>query len=120
MEQPLCAAVRLGCGPPIIKLLIDHGAAVNAVDAKGRSPLSILKSDNCRWAALPSHDDGGCIERMLVQAGAQESAVSEGENTTASEGEDTIFVRNGDMSALPPMPEFFSLSSSACKLSELF
>jgi len=120
MEQPLCAAVRLGCGPQIIKLLLDHGATVNAIDAKGRTPLSILKSDTCRWGALPFNDDGGCIERMLIQAGAQESAVSEGEDTTASEGEDTIFVCNGDMSALPPMPEFFSLSSTACKLSELF
>jgi len=120
LEQPLCAAVRLGCGPQIIKLLLEHGAAVNAVDAKGRTPLSILKSDNCRWGALPLNDDGACIENMLLQAGAQESTVSDDADTTASEGEDTIFVCNGDMSALPPMPEFFSLSSTACKLSELF
>jgi len=120
LEQPLGAAVRLGCGSQIVKLLLDHGATVNAVDAQGRTPLSILKSASCRWGAPPLSDDGGCIEQMLLQAGAQESAVSESEDTTASEGEDTIFVCNGDMSALPPMPEFFSLSSTACKLSELF
>jgi len=120
MEQPLCAAVRLGCGPAIIKLLLDHGASVNAVDAKGRTPLSILKSDSFRWGAPPLNDDWGRIENMLVEAGAQESTVSDSEETTASEGEDTIFSCNGDMSALPPMPEFYSLSTTACKLSEFF
>jgi len=123
LEQPLCAAVRLGCGPQIIKLLIENGAAVNAVDAKGRTPLSILKSDTCRWGALPFNDervDAGCIAKILVDAGAQESPVSEDEDTTASEGEDTIFVCNDRMSGLPPMPDFYSLSSTACKLSELF
>jgi len=115
--------VRLGCGPQIIKLLLENGAAVNAVDAKGRTPLSILKRDACRWGALPFNEervDAGCIENMLVDAGGQESSVSEHNDTTASEDQDTIFVCHGDRSDLPAMPEFYSLSSTARKLSDLF
>jgi len=111
LEPPLCAAVRLGCGPEIIEFLLAHGAAVNSVDAKGRTPLSILKADTCRWGSLPFNEalvDGGRITELLIQAGAQQS--TEDENAS-SEGED--FAMHTD---LPAMPEFYSRSDTARKL----
>lgn len=116
LEPPLCAAVRLGCGPEIIELLLAHGAAVNAVDAKGRAPLDILKADSCRWGSMPFNDelvDGGRIAALLSKAGAQEST-SGGENG-ASESEET-FAGEGHRTPLPAMPQFYSRSDTARKL----
>lgn len=117
LEPPLCAAVRLGCGPEIIELLIAHGAAVNAVDAKGRAPLDILKADTCRWGSVPFNDefvDGGRIVDLLTQAGAKERT-SKGEDDD-EEIEDTAFVGQVRRTPLPAMPDFHSQSSVPRKL----
>jgi hypothetical protein len=116
LEPPLCAAVRLGCGPEIIELLIARGAAVNALDAKGRAPLDILKADTCRWGSVPFNDefvDGGRIIDLLNQAGAKE-CTSRGENN--EENEDTAFAGEVHRTPLPVMPEFHSQSSVPRKL----
>jgi len=115
LEPPLCAAVRLGCGEGIINLLLAHGAAVDAVDAKGRTPLVILKADTCRWGSMPHNAelvDGGRIAALLTEAGAQES--SETENV-ALHGEET-FVGEGYRTPLPAMPQFYSRSAAPRKL----
>mmetsp|Transcript_59778 Transcript_59778/g.177889 ORF Transcript_59778/g.177889 Transcript_59778/m.177889 type:complete len:217 (+) Transcript_59778:191-841(+) len=44
LEPPLCYAVRTGCGPDILEVLIENQADVNAVDLHGRSPLAVLCS----------------------------------------------------------------------------
>lgn len=111
LEPPLCAAVRLGCGPEIIELLLAHGAAVNAVDAKGRAPFSILKADACRWGSVPFSDepaDGGRIADLLNKAGADE--------TTGGEMEETSFAGGDHRTPLPAMPQFYSRSDTARKL----
>lgn len=117
LEPPLCAAVRLGCGAEIIELLIAHGAAVRAVDAKGRAPLDILKADTCRWGAMPFNDelvDGGRIAALLTRAGAQESA--SGAEHGASESEETSFAGEGHRTPLPAMPQFYTRSATPRKL----
>jgi hypothetical protein len=116
LEPPLCAAVRLGCGPEIIELLITHGAAVNAVDAKGRAPLDILKADACRWGSVPFNDNvvnGDRIIDLLTQAGAKES-ISESKDD--EEIEDRGLAGEVRRSPLPTMPEFYSPSSVPRKL----
>jgi len=115
LEPPLCAAVRLGCGPEIIELLIAHGAAVNAVDAKGRAPLDILKADTCRWGSVPFNDDfvnGGRIIDLLTQAGAKES-ISQSKD---EESEDAGLSGEIRRTPLPTMPEFYSQSTMPRKL----
>lgn len=117
LEPPLCAAVRLGCGPEIIELLIDHGAAVNALDAKGYAPLDILKADTCRWGSVPfsnEYVDGGRIIDLLTQAGAKEGT-SRGEDNDET-SEDTVFAGEVQRMPLPAMPEFYSQSSVPRKL----
>lgn len=116
LEPPLCAAVRLGCGPEIIELLLAHGAAVDAVDAKGRTPMDILKADTCRWGSMPFNDelvDGGRIAALLTQAGSQES--TSGGEIGVSETEEA-FVGEGHRTPLPAMPDFYSRSATARKL----
>lgn len=46
-EPVLCCAVRSGCAPKIIELLLKHGAEVDTFDTCGYSPLTCL-------AALPA------------------------------------------------------------------
>jgi len=116
LEPPLCAAVRLGCGPEIIELLINHGAAVNAVDAKGRAPLDIVKADTCRWGSVPFNDDfvnGGRITDLLTQAGAKENISQSNDD---AENQDTGLAGEVRRTPLPTMPEFYSQSSVPRKL----
>lgn len=109
LEPPLCAAVRLGCGPEIIELLVDHGAAVNSVDSKGRGPLDILRADTCRWGSVPFNDefvDGGRIADLLTQAGAKEFT-----STVEHDGEEiegTALDGEVHGTPLPAMPQFCS------------
>jgi len=42
-EPPLCFAVRHACSPQIVELLLETGANVNAVDSKGKTPLTLLR-----------------------------------------------------------------------------
>lgn len=44
LEPPLCFAVRCGCDVEIIEALLQNKADPEVVDAKGRTPLSILAS----------------------------------------------------------------------------
>lgn len=56
-EPPLCCAVRLGCSADLIDLLLQHGAQVDAVDVRGRTPLQILSLtpvERCCLAAFPA------------------------------------------------------------------
>lgn len=43
VEPPLCVAVRLGCGPAIVQLLLDYKADVNAKGPNGETALEILQ-----------------------------------------------------------------------------
>jgi len=112
LEPPLCAAVRLGCGLEILQVLVAHGAAVNAVDSRGRAPLDILKADACRWGSVPFNDeivDGARIAEMLTQAGATESIENDGEDSDP-------FAGDAHRTPLPAMPQFFSQSAVPRKL----
>jgi len=42
VEPPLCCAVRLGCEPAIVKLLLENGASPETKDMHGRTPAQIL------------------------------------------------------------------------------
>jgi len=115
LEPPLCAAVRLGCGPEIIELLLAHDAAVNALDGKGRTPIDILKADTCRWGSVPFNEefvDGSRIVDLLIQAGAKERT-STGEHD--GDGE-TVSAEEVHRTPLPVMPQFYSQSSVPRKL----
>jgi len=115
LEPPLCAAVRLGCGLEIVQLLVTHGAAVNAVDAKGRAPLDILKADTCRWGSVPFNNeivDGGRIAEMLTQAGATEQKSCSGDGGDDNEP----FAGDVRRAPLPAMPQFYSQSAVQRKL----
>lgn len=115
LEPPLCAAVRLGCGLEIIQLLVDHDAAVNAVDAKGRAPLDILMADTCRWGSMPFNDeivDGSRIAEMLTQAGATESQ----ESSDNRGGDSGPLADDAHRTPLPAMPQFYSQSAAPRKL----
>merc|ERR1711865_707839 len=115
LEPPLCAAVRLGCGLEIIQLLVDHDAAVNAVDAKGRAPLDILMADTCRWGSMPFNDeivDGSRIAEMLTQAGATESQ----ESSYNRGGDSGPLADDAHRTPLPAMPQFYSQSAAPRKL----
>lgn len=84
METPLCCAVRFHCGVHILRLLLEHGADVNADDLHGRTPLAILCSATPQGAQLESfplfvrgHNSGGSYLRnnvaaahVLLEAGA--------------------------------------------------
>jgi hypothetical protein len=66
-EPVLCFAVRSGCAPEVIKLLLKHGADVGAADTTGYSPLTCL-------AALPPRETqsqaeyGAPLHDVLTQA----------------------------------------------------
>mmetsp|Transcript_10014 Transcript_10014/g.26592 ORF Transcript_10014/g.26592 Transcript_10014/m.26592 type:complete len:400 (+) Transcript_10014:149-1348(+) len=43
-EPPLCSAARLGCSTEVVSLLIRHGASINGLDSRGRTPLGLVSS----------------------------------------------------------------------------
>lgn len=60
MEPPLCLAARRLCDPAIVKLLLEHGASIDAVDAGGLSAPELLlpatlgaSLDRWHWVWLP-------------------------------------------------------------------
>lgn len=72
IEPPLCCAIRTGCGPDFLKVLLEHQADVNATDTYGRSPLALLcslapKNENStlqQWMTMP----GSPFSRLAVEA----------------------------------------------------
>jgi len=52
-EPPLCVAVRHRCDVEVVRLLLAHGADVEAVDCSGRTPLSILAEMPCEPLGWP-------------------------------------------------------------------
>jgi len=87
-EPPLCSAVRLGCNPEVIGLLVDHHADVDGLDSRGRTPLAILASCSaqstlqgsifCDSRTATSEADAEekrhrAIEKLLIQAGADQN-----------------------------------------------
>jgi len=88
VEPPLCSAVRLGCSPEVVGLLLDHQADVDGLDSRGRTPLAILAwrsaqstwqgSNFCDSRTLTSEADEEekrhrTIEKLLVKAGADQN-----------------------------------------------
>lgn len=43
-ETPLSFAIRTGCSPLIVKLLLEHGACIDACDIEGRTLLAVLST----------------------------------------------------------------------------
>jgi len=58
-EPVACCAVRLGCSPAVVRLLLRHGADATACDTTGYSPLTCLASQ----PAIPQKvaDSTGCL-----------------------------------------------------------
>lgn len=65
VEPPLVAAVRLGCPAPILALLLENGANVKALDAKGQTALDVANA--CDSPV------GADIKTLLVDAGVVET-----------------------------------------------
>mmetsp|Transcript_13712 Transcript_13712/g.27040 ORF Transcript_13712/g.27040 Transcript_13712/m.27040 type:complete len:356 (+) Transcript_13712:52-1119(+) len=51
-EPPLCCATRCGCDSSIVEALLRHGADVEVLDARGRTPLTILSSTFSGYEAM--------------------------------------------------------------------
>eukprot|EP00929_Paragymnodinium_shiwhaense_P029176 TRINITY_DN16785_c0_g1_i1.p1 TRINITY_DN16785_c0_g1~~TRINITY_DN16785_c0_g1_i1.p1 ORF type:complete len:334 (-),score=55.90 TRINITY_DN16785_c0_g1_i1:82-1083(-) len=81
LEPPLCCAARLRCSPDIVKLLLEHGADVNAPDMEGATPLRLLRM---RHTSKPRFLE---LENVLVSAGA----VDEGAEVSAAPTFDASF-----------------------------
>jgi len=88
VEPPLCTAVRLGCCPEVVGLLLEHQADVNSIDSRGRTPLAILAWRSaqsrmqeprfCDSRTASSQADATearqiAIEKLLIQAGADQN-----------------------------------------------
>jgi len=43
-DPPVCSAVRSGCSAAIIRLLVQHRSDAEAVDCRGRNPMTLLAS----------------------------------------------------------------------------
>jgi len=72
-EPVACCAVRLGCSPAVVRLLLRHGADAEAWNTTGFSPLTCL-------ASLPALRRRHKVEvaRMLLEAGARPRALDGG------------------------------------------
>ncbi|CAE8683591.1 unnamed protein product [Polarella glacialis] len=85
-EPPLCCAARMGSGAEVFKLLMCHGADVNATDVYGRTPLVIVNSKLGDPAGFVDHlpffsgavdftfgirVDAAAVQQVLLDAGAQ-------------------------------------------------
>lgn len=56
-EPPLCVAIRHGCSAGIVRLLLDHGADVDAADVLGQTPLLLLAAAPCQQLMWPGLTD---------------------------------------------------------------
>lgn len=114
-EPPLCLAARSGCGPEVLRLLLEHGAVVNMVDVNGCSPLFIL----CRHseARVRSAPPAG-LEKVGVEAGgrdASEASILDCATCLLAAGADPQLGDNKGFTA-----ESLVLSSGAPRLLRLF
>lgn len=67
-EPVLCCAVRLGCSPDIVRLLLQHGADPCACGKFGHSPMTCLASDAIGvGTGFKQHVE---VARLLIEAGA--------------------------------------------------
>ena len=75
VEPPLCAAVRLGNSPEIVRCLLEGRASVEHVNVLGRTPLEVL--NDVRTGSLGSPSGyardlvaANAITDLFLQAGA--------------------------------------------------
>jgi len=103
LEPPLCHAVRAGCGADICRLLLQHGADVNAADMKGRTPMDWVEEERFSRENLvdqllppfPGADEHPCmffasldaVELVLAEAGGVRGATSQGRQRRRNLGE---------------------------------
>eukprot|EP00927_Polykrikos_kofoidii_P009407 TRINITY_DN13924_c0_g1_i2.p1 TRINITY_DN13924_c0_g1~~TRINITY_DN13924_c0_g1_i2.p1 ORF type:complete len:395 (-),score=65.90 TRINITY_DN13924_c0_g1_i2:414-1598(-) len=95
VEPPLCCAARLSCDAPIVSLLMDAGADVNATNADGNTALDIVRRPaRCRGddvapsdtifactSAIPPKQNKDEVERLLLAAGARPSEATSSEES---------------------------------------
>lgn len=79
-EPPLCFAVRQGCNVEIIEALLQSGADPEVLDAKGRTPLSVLASLD----SMPSMSSLAKVCMDLPWAAASLSAVNDDDSVERS------------------------------------
>jgi len=87
VEPPLCCAVRLLCDAPIVELLLERGALLDAANVDGKMPLEVLRSSCTRFAgrftgtlpeAAVESRKRSEVEALLIGAGADPLAASDG------------------------------------------
>lgn len=71
VEPPLCAAARLGCGTDMLALLLERGADVKAVDARGRTALDLASDSGADVKGFLA--DAGAVETLAIKAPVIES-----------------------------------------------
>lgn len=79
VEPPLCAALRLNCGPGIVGLLLEHGANPSAPDVHGVMPFAMAHGKKCgliRCRHL-SHAELDKIMELVLEAGAKNDPQSD-------------------------------------------
>lgn len=99
-EPLLCVAIRLGCPPDMVKLLLQYGADATACNKFGYSPLTVLasmpvespepakplffvralKSPRDRTEKAKQHIE---LARLLIEAGADPQALDAQERSAA-------------------------------------